>query len=70
MSDPNTPTQAPETLLSEKEESFGELFAAYEKAHSRKRSEDGSRQLEGTIISVTADSVFLDIGFKSEGIVS
>ena len=31
-------------------------------------ADDGGRQLEGVVISVTTDSVFLDIGFKSEGI--
>ncbi len=39
----------------------------YEKSHSR-LAEDGGKQLEGTVIAVSADSVFLDIGFKSEGI--
>ena len=67
MSDPETQAPGPETA-SDPEESFGELFAAYEKAHSRKRSEDGTKQLEGTVISVNAESVYLDIGFKSEGV--
>jgi small subunit ribosomal protein S1 len=48
-------------------ESFSDLLSQYEKSHSRK-SEDGGRQLLGTVIVVTGDSVFLDIGFKSEGI--
>ena len=29
---------------------------------------DGSRQIIGTVVSVTAESVFLDIGYKTEGI--
>jgi small subunit ribosomal protein S1 len=33
-----------------------------------KTREDGGKQLIGTVIAVSADSVFLDIGFKSEGI--
>jgi small subunit ribosomal protein S1 len=49
------------------DESFGDLLSQYEKSHSRKR-EDGGKQLVGTVIAVTGDSVFLDIGFKSEGI--
>src|ERR1700722_4793019 len=58
----------PEPQLSpESGESFQDLLSQYEKSHSRK-PEDGSRQLEGTVIAVTADSVLLDIGFKSEGI--
>ena len=48
-------------------ESFGDLLSQYEKSHSRK-SEDGGRQLLGTVIVISGDSVFLDIGFKSEGI--
>jgi small subunit ribosomal protein S1 len=39
----------------------------YEKSHSHKR-EEGGKQLVGTVIVVSGDSVFLDIGFKSEGI--
>jgi small subunit ribosomal protein S1 len=52
---------------SEAGESFGDLLSQYEKSHLRK-SEDGGRQLLGTVIVVSGDSVFLDIGFKSEGI--
>jgi len=51
---------------SQPEESFGEIFSQYEKSHARKPEADQSR--EGTVISVTADSVILDIGFKSEGL--
>ncbi|MFZ0317762.1 MAG: 30S ribosomal protein S1 [Candidatus Sulfotelmatobacter sp.] len=58
-------TESPSTA--ESSESFGELFAQYEKSHARKR-EDGGKQLEGTVIAISADSVILDIGFKSEGI--
>ena len=48
-------------------ESFGDLLSQYDKSHSRKTA-DGGKQLLGTVIVVTGDSVFLDIGFKSEGI--
>jgi small subunit ribosomal protein S1 len=63
MSNPETPdTQtAPDTT-----ENFGDILSQFQKEHSRKA--DGSRQLEATVISVTAESVFFDIGFKSEGI--
>jgi small subunit ribosomal protein S1 len=57
--------EAPSTA--ESSESFGELFAQYEKSHGRKR-EDGGKQIEGTVVAVSVDSVILDIGFKSEGI--
>lgn len=49
----------------ESTESFGELLSAFERSH---RAAGESRQLEGTVISLTADSVFLDIGFKVEGV--
>src|SRR5215831_5391788 len=50
----------------ESAESFGEILSKFQKSHSHKT--EGSRQLEGTVISVTAESVFFDIGYKSEGI--
>ncbi|MGA9042920.1 MAG: 30S ribosomal protein S1 [Terriglobales bacterium] len=64
MSNPSIPS--PEIPDAETE-SFDEIFAQYEKGHSRKK-EDGGKQLEGTVVSVSVDSVFVDIGFKSEGI--
>jgi small subunit ribosomal protein S1 len=48
-------------------ESFGELLAQFEHSHSHK-VEGGARQLEGVVVSVDAESVYLDIGFKAEGI--
>jgi len=47
-------------------ESFGEIFSQYQKSHSRKA--EGSRQIEATVIAVTAEAVYFDIGYKSEGI--
>jgi small subunit ribosomal protein S1 len=49
----------------ENSESFGEILSKYQRTAHQAR--DG-QQLEGTVISVTAEAVFLDIGFKSEGI--
>jgi small subunit ribosomal protein S1 len=48
-------------------ESFGAIFSEYEQSHSRK-GEGGGRQIEGTVIAVSADSVFVDIGYKTEGV--
>jgi len=68
MSNPGTPeSQFTAESATETDESFGDLLSQYEKSHSRK-SEDGSKQLVGTVIVISGDSVFLDIGFKSEGI--
>ncbi len=68
MSNPSIPeSQFTTQSNSEPNESFGEMLSQYEKSHSRK-SEDGGKQLLGTVIVISGDSIFLDIGFKSEGI--
>jgi len=68
MPNSNVPetTSAPGSVT-EPTESFVDLLSQYEKSHSRK-TEDGGRQLIGTVIAISIDSIFLDIGFKSEGI--
>ncbi len=63
MSNPNIPEPQP----SDTNESFTDLLSQYEKSHARK-SEEGNRQITATVVAVTADSVLLDIGFKTEGI--
>jgi small subunit ribosomal protein S1 len=68
MSNSGTPdSQLTADSATETAEAFGEMLSQYEKSHSRK-TEDGGKQLVGTVIVVSGDSVFLDIGFKSEGI--
>ncbi len=74
MSDPNVPEPnspnpgTPEsTPALEPAESFKDIFSEYEQSHSRKR-QPGSQGREGTVITVTADSIVLDIGFKTEGV--
>ncbi len=64
MSNPNRP-ESPST--SESTESFEDILAQYERTHSRKAADD-TKQLEGTVVAVSAESVFLDIGYKTEGI--
>ena len=66
MSDQSTPEFQPAT---ESNESFSDIFSQYEKSHARK-ADDRGKQLEGTVIAISAESVFLDIGFKSEGILT
>lgn len=67
MADPVTSkTSVPEVPAAESNESFGEILSQFQKSHSH-RTED-KRQLEATVIAVTDESVFFDIGFKSEGI--
>ena len=69
MSDPLNPNPdtADPNLADEPTESFQEIFSAYEKAQPRK-TESGAQSREGTVIAVTPESIILDIGFKSEGI--
>jgi small subunit ribosomal protein S1 len=50
----------------EPEESFGEIFSEFQRTHQRR--EPGGGQIRGTVVAVTADSVLVDIGYKSEGI--
>jgi small subunit ribosomal protein S1 len=63
MSNQETPESHPNT---ESAESFSGLLSQYER--QKPRREAGASQIEGTVISVSADSVYIDIGFKTEGI--
>jgi small subunit ribosomal protein S1 len=62
MPDPTTP-EPPTT--NEPTESFGNILSQFEQSHTMQRVE-GSH--ESTIVSVSADAVFVDIGLKTEGI--
>ena len=44
-------------------ESFGDILSQYEQAHSHK-PEAGGKGLEGTVVAVSGESVFLDIGLQ------
>src|SRR5579863_5285905 len=55
------PEPAPEPL-----ENFGELLAQFEKTHAH--APQPGQQLQGTVVSVSLEQVFLDIGFKIEGV--
>ncbi len=59
------PVQEIQEPAAEPAESFGDLLSEFERSH---RSEQGPQQLEGTVVSLSAESVFLDIGFKVEGV--
>jgi small subunit ribosomal protein S1 len=63
MPSPETPETHP---VAESAESFGDILSQFQKSHSRKT--EGSRQLQATVIAMNAESVFFDIGYKSEGI--
>ena len=67
MPDPQTPN-APNTdsQPAESTQSFGDILTQFQKSHSHRT--EGGKQLEGTVIAVTDEAVFFDIGYKSEGI--
>jgi small subunit ribosomal protein S1 len=65
MPNPNLP-ESPATP-EEPTESFKDLLSQYEKSHARKK-DDPRKQLEGTVITVSGDTVYIDIGYKTEGI--
>ena len=69
MSDPIISNSgSPESrAVNESNESFKDILSQFEQSKSRKPDEAG-RGREGTVIAVTADSVLVDIGFKTEGI--
>ncbi len=64
----NTPKPS-EEITAEPTESFAELLSQFERSHTHK-SEPGAKQLQGTVVSVSADQVFLDIGYKTEGVLA
>jgi small subunit ribosomal protein S1 len=53
--------------VNETDESFKDILSQFEQSKSRKPAEAGKGR-EGVVIAVTADSVLVDIGFKTEGI--
>ncbi|MGA7340849.1 MAG: S1 RNA-binding domain-containing protein [Terracidiphilus sp.] len=66
MTDPDIPE--PESAAeAAPDESFAEVLRAFEHSHSHK-DESGRKQLQGTVVSLSADQVFLDIGYKTEGV--
>lgn len=46
-------------------QSFADVLSAFERSHAHRAE---SRQLEGTVVSLSADQVILDIGYKMEGV--
>ena len=60
-------TSTPSDPNLEPTESFADLLSQFEKSHTHK-AEGGQKQLEGIVVSVSADQVFLDIGYKTEGV--
>jgi len=53
--------------IPESTENFADILSDFERSHTHKLA-SGARQLEGTVVSLSADQVFLDIGYKTEGV--
>jgi small subunit ribosomal protein S1 len=64
MSNPNNPENQ---STPESNQSFEDILKQFEQTHTHK-APAGDKQLEGTVVAVSAESVFLDIGYKTEGI--
>jgi len=64
--EPDNSSSSETSAQTENTESFGQILSEYQKSHSRKA--EGGKQIQATVISVTPESVFFDIGYKSEGI--
>lgn len=62
---PETPQHAEES--SESTESFGDMLSQFEKSHAH-AAQGGPKQLQGTVVSLSPEQVFLDIGYKIEGV--
>jgi small subunit ribosomal protein S1 len=74
MANEGTPDTAPNSFntpeaIDDSTESFGSLLSQFEKTHGGQSKTEAS-QKEGIVISISSDSVFLDIGSKIEGVLS
>jgi small subunit ribosomal protein S1 len=59
--DPNGQSES----IEEPAESFADALSAFERSHTHRAE---TRQLQGTVVSISADRVVLDIGYKIEGV--
>src|SRR6266853_4442688 len=61
------PEEPESQLANESDGSFKDILSQFEQSKSRKAGEAGQGR-DGNVITVTVDSVLVDIGFKTEGI--
>ena len=59
------PDLSSENSAGEPGESFADALQAFERSHTHRAER---QQLEGRVVSVSAEQVFLDIGYKMEGV--
>src|SRR5436190_12073828 len=68
IAEPATESSATESTESNaSNESFKDILSQFEQTHSH-RSGEGGRQLSGTVVAVSPEFVFVDIGYKTEGV--
>ena len=53
-----------EPQISESNENFADVLSQYERSQHKK---EGAKQSEGVVVAISGDSVFVDVGLKSEG---
>jgi small subunit ribosomal protein S1 len=59
--------EPPPVEPAEPQEDFAAILSQFEKSHTHKPA-SGIKQIEGTIVSLSVDQVFVDIGYKTEGV--
>jgi small subunit ribosomal protein S1 len=64
---PSSGSSHPDNPDLESGESFDAIFSEYEQSHAR-QTEGGSKQIDATVVAISVDSVYLDIGYKTEGV--
>ena len=55
-----------EVQSSADDSSFGDILSQFESEH---RGEEGAETLDGTVVSVTPDFIYVDVGRKTEGVI-
>ena len=64
-SDGDQGADAESAPVEEPAESFADALSAFERSHTHRAE---TKQLQGTVVSLTADQVVLDVGYKMEGV--
>ena len=62
------PTNPDSPEVSPVDSSFGDILSEFEQAHHSEAKADEGQTVEGTVVSVTADGAFVDIGRKMDGL--
>lgn len=67
MLDQDNTARPDSQTTNEPNESFGDLLSQFEQSHHQK-PEEGGNAIDGIVVAVSGDSVFVDVGYKTEGI--